>query len=320
MSVIHSSPSPFTADDYRARMERVVADAIEAGLDGGVLVTPGPGPGLAHRATSRPPSPSGSPCSCSRPGQRADAVGAAAGTARCRGGRRAPPALTIADWTRRRPTPTRSAAPPAGPGWALRASPTPPGRCTCSACRSCCPGTCVPAPDRLPADAAGGQGRPRAGPAGGGRRRRRRHLRRDPHASASPATRDRGRRRPRRAAAPVRARAGRLHRGRVRPQRRQPAPRGRRAGHPGGRRRGPRLRRAHARLRLRHHPDGQRRRAHRTRSVAVHDIVRQAQQAAFEAVAARRAPVRRSTGSPAQSSPQAGTASTSSTAPATASA
>ena len=37
-----SSRPPFTADDYRARMERVVADAVEAGIDGGVLVTPGP--------------------------------------------------------------------------------------------------------------------------------------------------------------------------------------------------------------------------------------------------------------------------------------
>ncbi len=36
------SPPPFTASDYRARMERVVADAVEAGLDGGILVTPGP--------------------------------------------------------------------------------------------------------------------------------------------------------------------------------------------------------------------------------------------------------------------------------------
>ena len=36
------SPPPFTARDYRLRMERVVADAVEAGLDGGILVTPGP--------------------------------------------------------------------------------------------------------------------------------------------------------------------------------------------------------------------------------------------------------------------------------------
>ncbi len=36
------SPPPFTASDYRARMERAVADAVEAGLDGGILVTPGP--------------------------------------------------------------------------------------------------------------------------------------------------------------------------------------------------------------------------------------------------------------------------------------
>ena len=41
------SPPPFTADDYAVRMERVVADAVEAGLDGGILVTPA-GPGVAH--------------------------------------------------------------------------------------------------------------------------------------------------------------------------------------------------------------------------------------------------------------------------------
>ena len=35
-------PTPFTAHDYRVRMERAVADAVKAGLDGGVLVTPGP--------------------------------------------------------------------------------------------------------------------------------------------------------------------------------------------------------------------------------------------------------------------------------------
>ena len=35
-------PPPFTATDYRSRMERVVSDAVEAGLESGVLVTPGP--------------------------------------------------------------------------------------------------------------------------------------------------------------------------------------------------------------------------------------------------------------------------------------
>ena len=34
-------PAPFTSEDYTARMRRVVADAVEAGL-GGLLVTPGP--------------------------------------------------------------------------------------------------------------------------------------------------------------------------------------------------------------------------------------------------------------------------------------
>ena len=42
MTATQPSPPPFTADDYRARMERVVADATRAGLHGGILVTPGP--------------------------------------------------------------------------------------------------------------------------------------------------------------------------------------------------------------------------------------------------------------------------------------
>src|ERR687898_888081 len=36
-----AAPAPFTADDYAARMRRVVADATDAGLDG-LVVTPGP--------------------------------------------------------------------------------------------------------------------------------------------------------------------------------------------------------------------------------------------------------------------------------------
>jgi Xaa-Pro aminopeptidase len=35
------APAPFTAEDYAARMRRVVADAADAGLDG-LLITPGP--------------------------------------------------------------------------------------------------------------------------------------------------------------------------------------------------------------------------------------------------------------------------------------
>lgn len=38
---MRSEPIPFTADDYAARMARVVDDALAAGLDG-VIVTPGP--------------------------------------------------------------------------------------------------------------------------------------------------------------------------------------------------------------------------------------------------------------------------------------
>jgi len=37
-----STAAPFTAGDYAARRERVIADALAAGLDGGLLVTPGP--------------------------------------------------------------------------------------------------------------------------------------------------------------------------------------------------------------------------------------------------------------------------------------
>jgi len=37
----HATPVPFTRDDYAARMTRVVGDAAKAGLDG-VVVTPGP--------------------------------------------------------------------------------------------------------------------------------------------------------------------------------------------------------------------------------------------------------------------------------------
>jgi len=40
-SIAHPMPAPFTADDYAARMTRVVHDAVAVGLDG-VLVTPGP--------------------------------------------------------------------------------------------------------------------------------------------------------------------------------------------------------------------------------------------------------------------------------------
>ena len=36
-----SPPRAFTAEDYSARMERVVAQAVDAGLDG-VVVAPGP--------------------------------------------------------------------------------------------------------------------------------------------------------------------------------------------------------------------------------------------------------------------------------------
>jgi len=40
-SIAHPTPTPFTGEDYAARMARVVHDAVAAGLDG-LLVTPGP--------------------------------------------------------------------------------------------------------------------------------------------------------------------------------------------------------------------------------------------------------------------------------------
>ena len=89
---------------------------------------------------------------------------------------------------------------------------------------------------------------------------------RDPQGPVRRPQGDRGRRRPRRPAAPVRARAGRLHRRRLRPERRQPAPRGRRPGDRGRRRGRARLRRADVRLRVGHHPHGVRRRAVARRS------------------------------------------------------
>ena len=41
-------PPPFTGEDFAARMRRVVESAVEKGL-AGVIVTPGPDLGLAHR-------------------------------------------------------------------------------------------------------------------------------------------------------------------------------------------------------------------------------------------------------------------------------
>ncbi len=57
-----SSPAPFTADDYRARMRRAARAATDAGL-AGLLVAPGPD--LVWLTGYAPPrSPNASPCWC----------------------------------------------------------------------------------------------------------------------------------------------------------------------------------------------------------------------------------------------------------------
>ncbi len=45
------APEAFTNDDFAARMSRVASSAAEKGL-AGVIVTPGPDLGLAHRVPS----------------------------------------------------------------------------------------------------------------------------------------------------------------------------------------------------------------------------------------------------------------------------
>ena len=97
MSASQPAPPPFTADDYRARMERVVADAVESGLDGGILVTPGPDlvwltgyqpTAITERLTVLVLRPDREPTLLAPLLERPDAE-AAAGAA----------ALTIRDWT-----------------------------------------------------------------------------------------------------------------------------------------------------------------------------------------------------------------------------
>ena len=88
------------------------------------------------------------------------------------------------------------------------------------------------------------------------------------------------------AGVPARARPlpGRLHRRRLRPQRREPPPRDERPRHRGGRHGRPRLRRPQGRLRVRHDPHGARGGEPTDEEREVFEIVRQAQQAGFEAV------------------------------------
>jgi len=97
MATTQPPPPAFTADDYRARMERVVTDAAAAGFHGGVLVTPGPDlvwltgyqpTAITERLTMLVLRPGHEPRLLAPVLERPDAE-AAAGAA----------ALTIVDWT-----------------------------------------------------------------------------------------------------------------------------------------------------------------------------------------------------------------------------
>ena len=134
MSASNPSPPPFTTHDYEVRMERVVADAVQAGVEGGLLVTPGPDlvwltgyrpTAITERLTVLVLRPGHEPTLLVPLLERPDAEGAAGAAA-----------LTIRDWTDgsdpyavARGCWTR---PPATPSRTRR------GRCTSSACSSRC--------------------------------------------------------------------------------------------------------------------------------------------------------------------------------------
>ena len=198
----------------------------DAGL-AGVLVTPGPGPGLPHRLPADRDHRAAHPARDARRTGEPTHDRPGPGAPRRRGGARR--AGAVAGRLDDGSDPYAATATLLDPRRPLRRSPTRPGRCTCSACSGRCR-TRLRVDDRRAADAAGGQGRrtswsgwrPRAPPPTPTFERDRRGAVRRPPG-------DRRRRRPRRPAAPARALAGRLHRRRLRAQRRQPAPRGRRA-------------------------------------------------------------------------------------------
>lgn len=90
-----AAPAPFTAEDYAARMRRVLADAVKAGLDG-LLITPGPDlvwltgyrpTAITERLTALVLTPDQEPTLVVPTLERPDAE-AAAGA----------PSLTIVDW------------------------------------------------------------------------------------------------------------------------------------------------------------------------------------------------------------------------------
>ena len=134
MTETRRSPTPFTSEDYAARMARVVAQAKEAGL-GGALVTPGPDlvwltgyqpTAITERLTVLVLSDRDEPTLLVPRLERPDAE-AAAGA----------PSVRIVDWldatdpyaVAARPDPHRHAT----------RSRTRRGRCTCSLSRGCCP-------------------------------------------------------------------------------------------------------------------------------------------------------------------------------------
>ena len=252
-------PVPFTAEDYVARMARVVDEATEAGLDG-VIVAPGPDlvvadrlpPDGDHRAADDAGPVPGSPADPARPRARAARRRGGRGRAGSRRSSTGPTGRTRTTW------PARLLQPDGRFGisdsaWAMhllglqRALPDTHYRALSESL-----------PMLRAVKDANELGRLDDGRRGGGR-----DVRRDRPAALRRAARDRGRGRPGPAPAGVRARAGRLHRRRLRPQRRQPPPRGRRPGDRAGRRGRARLRRPDVRLRLGHHPHGVGRRAGR---------------------------------------------------------
>ena len=132
----HPAAVPFTTDDYAARMARVMADAGDAGLDG-LLVTPGPDlvwltgyqpTAITERLTMLFLTSDREPTLLVPTLERPDAE-AAEGAPAIEHGRLA---------RRRRPLRRRErrSCDRTGP----TASPTTPGRCTCSDCSRRCPG------------------------------------------------------------------------------------------------------------------------------------------------------------------------------------
>ena len=134
------APAPFTTEDYTARMRRVVADAADAGL-GGLLVTPGPElvwltgyqpTAITERLTVLVLAPDREPTLLVPTLERPDAEGAVGA-----------PASTIVDWADGEDPFARASA-AAAPERHAWASPTPPGRCTCSGLQDALPGSSLP--------------------------------------------------------------------------------------------------------------------------------------------------------------------------------